>query len=65
MSTLSQNKRLRAKDCAEYLGIALSTFWKWVKQGKIPAGTRLSSRCTVWGLDTLNKFLEEQENAHG
>ncbi|MFR5645213.1 MAG: helix-turn-helix transcriptional regulator [Bilophila wadsworthia] len=39
---------MRAADAAKYLGIALSTFWRWVSQGRLPKGKRLSPRCTVW-----------------
>ncbi len=56
-----QNKVLRARQCAEFLGIGLSTFWRWVHQGKIPRGTQLSARCTVWRFDVLEKFLSDKE----
>lgn len=31
---------MRAADAAKYLGIALSTFWRWVSQGRLPKGKR-------------------------
>jgi predicted DNA-binding transcriptional regulator AlpA len=54
-------ENFRAKEGAFYLGIALSTFWLWVKQGKIPPGNRLSARCTTWRRDTLEQFLKAAE----
>ncbi len=32
-----EKKKYRAKELAEYLGIGLSTVWKWSKEGKIKA----------------------------
>ncbi|HJB66247.1 MAG TPA: helix-turn-helix domain-containing protein [Candidatus Mailhella merdavium] len=51
---------LRAKGAAAYLGISQSTLWRWVKQGRINKGTRLSARCTVWPREELEKFMQEQ-----
>jgi len=49
---------LRAKDAAKFLGIGISTFWRWVAQGRIPKGRRLSARATVWMRADLEQFLE-------
>ena len=51
---------LRAKGAAAYLGISQSTLWRWVKQGRINKGTRLSARCTVWPREELERFMQEQ-----
>ena len=50
---------LRAKDAAAFLGIGMSTLWYWAQLGKIPAGIRLSNRCTVWRRRDLETFLNE------
>lgn len=50
---------MRAADAAKYLGIALSTFWRWVSQGRLPKGKRLSARCTVWLRSDIERFLTE------
>ena len=50
---------MRAKTAAAFLGIAQSTFWRWVQQGKLPKGTRLSARATVWMRGDLERFLEQ------
>lgn len=54
---------LRAKGAAAYLGISQSTFWRWVQQGRINKGTRLSARCTVWPREELERFMERQASA--
>lgn len=51
---------LRAKDFAEALGIGTSTFWRWIREGRLPQGTRLSARCTVWPVTALEDFVRQQ-----
>lgn len=53
---------LRAQEAASYLGIAVSTFWRWVAQGKLPKGIRLGKRCTVWKREELDNYLEQCAN---
>jgi excisionase family DNA binding protein len=54
---------LRAKEAAELLAIAKSTFWCWVYDGRMPAGSRIGPRVTVWKREDLEKFLEERKQA--
>lgn len=57
---LNQNEQhMRARDAARYLGAATSTFWRWVGQGRIPQGVRLSARCTIWRKSDLDNFIEK------
>lgn len=50
---------IRAKSAASFLGIGESTFWRWVKEGRLPKGTRLSARATVWKREDLERFLNQ------
>lgn len=50
---------MRAKSAAHFLGIGESTFWRWVAQGRLPKGTRLSARATVWKREDLEQFLNQ------
>lgn len=50
---------IRAKSAAAFLGIGESTFWRWVKEGRLPKGTRLSARATVWKREDLERFLNQ------
>lgn len=52
------SKQYRPKKAAEYLGIGLSTFWLFVKQGKIET-KKLSERITVVSEDELKRFIGE------
>lgn len=39
---------MRAKDIAKVLQVDVSTVWRWAKSGKLPRGTRLTAKFTVW-----------------
>ncbi|MDR2574609.1 MAG: helix-turn-helix domain-containing protein [Desulfovibrio sp.] len=54
---------LRPKNAAAYLGLAESTFWRWVQLGRLPRGIRLSARATVWRRSDLENFIEQQSEA--
>jgi excisionase family DNA binding protein len=38
----------RAAEAAKLLRIGRSTFWRWVADGRLPAGKKLGPRVTVW-----------------
>ena len=44
--------KYRAKELAEYLGIGLSTVWKWAKEGKIKAHN-ISRGVTVFDIEEV------------
>jgi predicted DNA-binding transcriptional regulator AlpA len=55
ISTLDEPK-YRAKEAAKLLGIGLSTFWLYVKNGKIPQGIKVSYRLTIWPKSFLEAY---------
>lgn len=63
MSSLTNPKVLRPKEVAVYLSISLTTFWRLVQRGELPRGIKISSRCSVWRVDELDKFLERKQQA--
>lgn len=50
------SKNYRPKEAAKFLAIGLSTFWLFVKQGKIKT-TKLSERITIVSEDELQRFM--------
>lgn len=50
---------IRVKRVGELFGIKPSTVWKWVKLGKLPKPTKLSSRCTVWRLSECQEYQKK------
>lgn len=53
------DKYLRVKEVAEFLGIGVSTVWLWTSLGKLPKPTRLSPRVTVWKQSDIQSFISE------
>ena len=53
--------KYRAKELAEYLGIGLSTVWKWAKDGKIKPHN-LSKGVTVFDINEVLLDLGMKEN---
>lgn len=49
----------RAKECARFHGIGLSTWWLWVKEGKAPPGTKLGSRTTVFDAAQVRQLAKD------
>ena len=56
-------KKYRAKELAIYLGVGLSTIWRWTKQGKIRAH-QLSKGVTIFDIDEVMSDLELINNMH-
>ncbi len=56
-----EKKKYRAKELAEYLGIGLSTVWKWVKEEKIKAH-KISAGVTVFDIEEVLINLGIKEN---
>lgn len=54
-------KKYRAKELALYIGVGLSTIWRWAKEGKIRS-QKVSSGVTVFDIDEVKsdlKFIKE------
>lgn len=49
---------VRAKQSAQYLGIAISTYWLWVKQGRIKPPTKHGTRVSVWKAEYIRDLAE-------
>jgi excisionase family DNA binding protein len=47
-----EKRKYRAKELAEYLGIGLSTVWKWAKEGKIKPHN-ISRGVTVFDIEEV------------
>lgn len=51
---------VRAREGAAILRVSLSTYWRYVQQGLLPRGIRLTPRCTVWRLSDIEAFVTRQ-----
>ncbi len=53
------DRLIRIPEVMKITGLAKSTIWLWVKQGKLPSPYKLSSRVTVWRESELMHFIAE------
>lgn len=53
---IKNKKMYRAKELAEYLGVGVSSIFRWRKQGKIKA-YKLSAGVTVFDIDEIKENL--------
>lgn len=56
-----EKKKYRAKELAEYLGIGLSTVWKWTKDKKIKSYV-ISKGVTVFDINEVLDNLGIKDN---
>lgn len=52
----------RATQLLPFIGIGLSTLWKWTKAGKFPQPIKLSPTVTVWKNKDVHEWLDQQAN---
>lgn len=50
-------KFMRAKHAANWLNVSKSTFHNWVRDGRVPAGIKLSPGVTVWDRNQVAQAL--------
>jgi len=48
---------LRVPKIIERMGVSRSYWWKGVKDGKFPPGTKLSARVTVWRESSIDALI--------
>ena len=53
---------LRIKEVMKMTGIARSTIWLWVSEGKFPKPIKLSPRITVWEEKEINHWMSNKIN---
>lgn len=59
------NPSIRPKEAAEYLGIGISTLWRWVKnRDDFPMPRKLSPRCTVFSTEELMNWRDSAPPVH-
>ncbi|QBR40559.1 AlpA family phage regulatory protein [Kerstersia gyiorum] len=46
---------------ASVCGLAKSTVWKWVSQGRFPAPVKLSTHVSAWNVSALRDWLADPQ----
>lgn len=49
----------RIKDLLSIIPVSKSTIWQWIKDGKFPRPTKMSSRVTVWSKKQIHEFMDQ------
>ena len=49
---------IRASEAANRYGIARSTFWLYVKQGRLPKPIHFGTRIRVWRIEELDRAFQ-------
>ncbi|MEW5250991.1 helix-turn-helix transcriptional regulator [Microbulbifer sp. 2201CG32-9] len=67
--SINPSAMYRARDCARFYSIGLSTWWHWAKTGKAKRGTKIGPKTTVWDgaylLELKQKLMTETESRGG
>lgn len=50
---------LRLREVLKVFPVSKSTWWHGIKEGKYPAGVKLSARTTAWKVTDIIRLLEE------
>lgn len=56
--TTPTKKLISAREVAAFYGISLSTLWRWIKQGHLPAPVKIGRR-TFWKAQTLDEHVAD------
>lgn len=51
---------LTAKQLASRLSVSLPTIWRWARETDFPKPIKLTSNCTRWRLDDIEKWEAER-----
>ena len=51
---------IRINEVMKMTGLAKSTLWAWIADGRFPKGTKLSARVTVWKFSEIQSWIEER-----
>ena len=56
MNANTQKKYMRPKEVAAYMGIGMTTVWRYAKEGKLNP-RKISPRVTVFNIDEIENLI--------
>lgn len=59
----SQDRILRPRELADYVGLSLATLWRLRRAGSLPEPIRLSPNCVGWRISTADAWLSARAEA--
>lgn len=60
---MQEKSILRADDIVAILNIAKPTFYRWIKEGRFPAGVKYGPNTTGWPRHVVDGWLAAKESA--
>ncbi len=59
----SQDRILRPRELAGYVGLSVCTIWRLRRRGDLPQPLRLSKNCVGWRTSTVDRWLATRAEA--
>ena len=56
INNFPNNGNVRVKEIAPFLGVGVSTFWKYVREGKINKPVKFGARVSVWDAEYIREI---------
>ena len=60
--TPPQDRILRPRELASYVGLSLATLWRLRRAGSLPEPLRLSPNCVGWRISVVDAWLATRTN---
>ena len=61
--TPSQDRIIRPRELASYVGLSLATLWRLRRAGSLPEPIRLSTNCVGWRASVVDAWLATRAEA--
>lgn len=59
LNILPETGYLRIKQILQFIPVSKSTWWAGVKDGRFPAGIKLSPKVTVWRAEDIRALIQD------
>lgn len=63
LSVLPPTGHVRLRDILAHLPIGRSTWWRWVREGKVPQPIKLSEQVCLWRAEDVHKLIRDRAAA--
>jgi predicted DNA-binding transcriptional regulator AlpA len=63
LEVLPTTGHVRLRDIMAHLRIGRSTWWRWVKDKKVPAPIKLSAQLCVWRAEDIHQLIRDRAAA--
>lgn len=61
--TASPERLLRAREVIQRIGVSRSTFFAMIREGKFPAGVKITDQCVGWREAVVDAWIRDRPTA--